>query len=211
MPDYPEVKVEVMVDYGLTDIVAERYDAGIRFGEQVAKDMVAVRIGPDMRTAVVGALFRTEPAAADAAGPDRPRLHQSSIADLRRDLRLGVREARARAESAGRRAIHFQQHRPETQRGAGRIRHGVLARRPGAATRGGGAIDPGAGRLVSAVPRPTTSTIRAADRPRQRSPCWWTRSATVVLQNHRRFADGQARPSIPALSSTQSSSSSIRR
>ena len=55
MPDYPEVKVEVMVDYGLTDIVAERYDAGIRFGEQVAKDMVAVRIGPDMRIAVVGA------------------------------------------------------------------------------------------------------------------------------------------------------------
>ncbi len=40
--------------YGLTDIVAERYDAGIRLGEQVAKDMIAVRIGPDMRMAVVG-------------------------------------------------------------------------------------------------------------------------------------------------------------
>lgn len=54
LPDYPEIKIEVVVDYGLTDIVAERYDAGIRLGEQVAKDMIAVRIGPDMRMAVVG-------------------------------------------------------------------------------------------------------------------------------------------------------------
>jgi DNA-binding transcriptional LysR family regulator len=44
-----------VVDYGLTDIVAERYDAGVRFGEQVAKDMIAVRIGPDIPMAVVGA------------------------------------------------------------------------------------------------------------------------------------------------------------
>jgi DNA-binding transcriptional LysR family regulator len=52
---YPEVKVEIIIDYGLTDIVAERFDAGVRSGEQVAKDMIAVRIGPDMRMAVVGA------------------------------------------------------------------------------------------------------------------------------------------------------------
>ncbi|MCW3476491.1 LysR family transcriptional regulator [Limobrevibacterium gyesilva] len=55
LPDYPDVSVEVIIDYGLTDIVAARYDAGIRLGEQVARDMVAVRIGPDMRMAVVGA------------------------------------------------------------------------------------------------------------------------------------------------------------
>jgi DNA-binding transcriptional LysR family regulator len=55
LPDYPDIKAEVDVDNTLTDIVAGRYDAGIRFGEQVAKDMVAVRIGPDMRMAVVGA------------------------------------------------------------------------------------------------------------------------------------------------------------
>src|SRR5260221_630917 len=55
LPEYPDIKVELIVDYGLTDIVAERYDAGIRLGEQVAKDMIAVRIGPDMRMAVVGA------------------------------------------------------------------------------------------------------------------------------------------------------------
>jgi DNA-binding transcriptional LysR family regulator len=55
LPDYPDIKVEIIVDYGLTDIVAERYDAGVRLGEQVARDMIAVRIGPDMRMAVVGA------------------------------------------------------------------------------------------------------------------------------------------------------------
>jgi DNA-binding transcriptional LysR family regulator len=53
--DYPDIHVEIIVDYGLTDIVAERYDAGVRLGEQVAKDMIAVRIGPDVRMAVVGA------------------------------------------------------------------------------------------------------------------------------------------------------------
>ena len=53
--EYPDIKVEIMIDYGLTDIVAERFDAGVRSGEQVAKDMIAVRIGPDMRMAVVGA------------------------------------------------------------------------------------------------------------------------------------------------------------
>jgi DNA-binding transcriptional LysR family regulator len=55
LPDYPDIKVEVIVDQGLTDIVSERYDAGVRLGEQVDKDMIAVRIGPDMRMAVVGA------------------------------------------------------------------------------------------------------------------------------------------------------------
>ena len=52
---YPDIKVEIVIDYGLTDIVAQRYDAGVRSGEQVAKDMIAVRIGPDMRMAVVSA------------------------------------------------------------------------------------------------------------------------------------------------------------
>jgi len=53
LPDYPEIKVEIAIDYGLTDIVTQHYDAGVRLGEQVAKDMVAVRIGPDLRTAAV--------------------------------------------------------------------------------------------------------------------------------------------------------------
>ena len=54
LPDNPDVTVEIIVDYGLTDIVAERFDAGVRLGEQVAKDMIAVRISPEMRMAVVG-------------------------------------------------------------------------------------------------------------------------------------------------------------
>jgi len=54
LPKYPDIKVELILDYGLIDIVAERYDAGVRLGEQVAKDMIAARIGPDLRMAVVG-------------------------------------------------------------------------------------------------------------------------------------------------------------
>lgn len=52
--EYPDIKVEITIDYALTDIVAQRYDAGVRLGAQVAKDMIAVRIGPDLRMAVVG-------------------------------------------------------------------------------------------------------------------------------------------------------------
>jgi DNA-binding transcriptional LysR family regulator len=53
LPDYPDIKVEVNINYGLIDIVAERYDAGVRLGDQVAKDMIAVRIAPDLRMVVV--------------------------------------------------------------------------------------------------------------------------------------------------------------
>ncbi len=69
LPDYPDIHVEVIIDYGLTDIVTGRYDAGIRFGEQVEKDMIAVRIGPDVRMAVVGA-------PAYLGGRSRPRTPQ---------------------------------------------------------------------------------------------------------------------------------------
>jgi DNA-binding transcriptional LysR family regulator len=54
LPAYPDITVELVIDNGLTDIVEQRLDAGVRLGEQVARDMVAVRIGPDMRMAVVG-------------------------------------------------------------------------------------------------------------------------------------------------------------
>ncbi|MDB5771528.1 MAG: LysR family transcriptional regulator [Burkholderia sp.] len=54
LPDYPDIKVEISINYGLIDIVAERYDAGVRSSNQVAKDMIAVRIAPDLRMAVVG-------------------------------------------------------------------------------------------------------------------------------------------------------------
>jgi DNA-binding transcriptional LysR family regulator len=54
LPRYPEIKVEITISYGLIDIVAERYDAGVRVGGQVARDMIAVRIAPDLRMVVVG-------------------------------------------------------------------------------------------------------------------------------------------------------------
>lgn len=54
LPDYPDIHVELSVDSRLTDIVAERFDAGVRLGEALAKDMIAVPIGPEMRLAIVG-------------------------------------------------------------------------------------------------------------------------------------------------------------
>jgi len=54
MAQYPDINVEVTVDNGLTDIVDGRFDAGVRLGDQVAKDMIALRIAPDMPMAVVG-------------------------------------------------------------------------------------------------------------------------------------------------------------
>lgn len=54
LPDYPDIAVEVVTEGSLTNIVTERFDAGVRFGEHIERDMVAVRIGPDLRMAVVG-------------------------------------------------------------------------------------------------------------------------------------------------------------
>ena len=102
--DYPDIKVEIVIDYGLTDIVAQRYDAGVRSGEQVAKDMIAVRIGPDMRMAVVGA-----PAYfAKRSAPKKPQdLTDHSCINLRLpthgglyawEFEKGVRELKVRVE-----------------------------------------------------------------------------------------------------------------
>jgi DNA-binding transcriptional LysR family regulator len=63
LPRYPDIHVELSIDSGFTDIVAGRFDAGVRLGEALAKDMIATRIGPDLRMAVVGApgYFATRP------------------------------------------------------------------------------------------------------------------------------------------------------
>jgi DNA-binding transcriptional LysR family regulator len=81
LPDHPEIKVEVVVDYGLT----ERFDAGARLSGMVAKDMVAVRIAADMRMATVAApaLPRGPDAAQAPGGPHRSHLHQHAPADPR--------------------------------------------------------------------------------------------------------------------------------
>lgn len=63
LPSFPDIMVELSRDNGLTDIVTQRFDAGVRMGEQLAKDMISVRIGPDIRFAVVGSpsYFKNNP------------------------------------------------------------------------------------------------------------------------------------------------------
>jgi DNA-binding transcriptional LysR family regulator len=101
---YPDIKVETNIDNGLTDIVAQRFDAGVRAGEQVAKDMIAVRIGPDLRMAVVGAPSyfrnRSEPKTPqDLVGHDCINLRLSSHGGLYAwEFEKGGRELKVRVE-----------------------------------------------------------------------------------------------------------------
>lgn len=69
LPDNPDIKMEITIDYGLADVVADRFDAGVRLGGDIAKDMIAVRIGPDTPMAIVGSpdYFRKHPAPASPA------------------------------------------------------------------------------------------------------------------------------------------------
>ena len=100
---YADIKVEIFIDNGLTDIVAQRFDAGVRAGEQVAKDMIAVRIGPAMRMAVLGAPSyfrgRSEPKRPqDLIGHDCINLRLSTHGSLYLGIRKGGRELKVRVE-----------------------------------------------------------------------------------------------------------------
>ena len=120
--DYRDLKVEFVNDYGLSDIVAERFDVGVRLGDQVAKDMIAVRISADMKMAIVGA-----PAYfAERARPVSP---QDLVAHDCINLRLPTHGAlyawaRAGRDAAGarRRAGHVQRHLRNTRCGARGLR-----------------------------------------------------------------------------------------
>ncbi|MGI4801712.1 MAG: LysR substrate-binding domain-containing protein [Janthinobacterium lividum] len=104
LPDYPDINVELSIDSSLTDIVSGRFDAGVRLGEAIAKDMVAVRIGPDLRMAIVGSpdYFSRHPS------PQTPRdLADHRCINLRLstaggfytwELEKGGREVRVRVE-----------------------------------------------------------------------------------------------------------------
>lgn len=104
LPQYPDIKVDTTVDLGLIDIVAQRYDAGVRSGEQVAKDMIAVRIGPDLRWAAVA----TPAYFAKRGEPKKPQdLTQHNCINLRLptygglyawEFEKGGRELRVRVE-----------------------------------------------------------------------------------------------------------------
>jgi DNA-binding transcriptional LysR family regulator len=104
LPDYPDIHVELSINSGLTDIVTERFDAGIRLGEALAQDMIATRIGPDLRMAVIGspAYFKARPI------PHSPQdLSEHQCINLRLlsagalyawELEKGGREVRVRVE-----------------------------------------------------------------------------------------------------------------
>lgn len=64
LPQYPDINIELSIDSSLRDIVADRFDAGVRLGEALAKDMIAVKISPDLRMVIVGspAYFARHPA-----------------------------------------------------------------------------------------------------------------------------------------------------
>ncbi|PZU44086.1 MAG: LysR family transcriptional regulator [Sphingomonas sp.] len=104
LPDNPDIKVEITIDYGLADVVADRFDAGVRLGGEIAKDMIAVRIGPDIPMAIVGSpdYFRIHPAPASPAQlidhrAINLRLPSSGTLNGWRLLR-GGRETRARVD-----------------------------------------------------------------------------------------------------------------
>ncbi|MGU5084043.1 DNA-binding transcriptional regulator PgrR, partial [Escherichia coli] len=54
LKSHPEIDIQLTIDYGLTDVVSERFDAGVRLGGEMDKDMIAIRIGPDIPMAIVG-------------------------------------------------------------------------------------------------------------------------------------------------------------
>lgn len=102
LPSYPEIKVEIILDYGLTDIVAERLDAGVRLGEQVDKDMIAVPISPEIQMALVAApsYFDRHP---------RPEVPQDLVHHECIRLRLGASRGHAPWEfKKGQRAPHVR-------------------------------------------------------------------------------------------------------
>jgi len=104
LPRYPDIQVELTVDHALVDIVAQRYDAGVRFGEQVARGMIAVRIGPDIRMAVVGSPSYFE----NRSAPKKPQdLTEHSCINFRQptsgglyawELEKGNRQLKVRVE-----------------------------------------------------------------------------------------------------------------
>ena len=128
----PDINVEVNIEGGLVDIVADRYDAGIRLGERLEQDMIAVPISPKLRMAAFAS-----PAYFSARGtPETPYdLANHSCINLRfprvgRAICLGVRAKWQGAQGQGRRAARVQRCRPHHERSAGRAWHRIHAGGP---------------------------------------------------------------------------------
>lgn len=151
LPEYPDIHVELMIDSGFSDIVAERFDAGVRLGESIAKDMVAVRIGPDLPMAVVGApgyfAGRTKPTTPnDLSGHQCLNLRLATAGGI---YAWGVREGWGRVAGEGRWSANIQQRADDRRRLSRRLRPMQHARGHRARISGGRQARPGSGGLVS--------------------------------------------------------------
>lgn len=175
LPRYPDVRVEISVDDRLVDIVADGFDAGVRDGESVAKDMIATRIGPDLRMAVVGspAYF------ARRSAPRKPRdLTRHARINLRLPTRGGMyawefQRGRRKVERARRRPARVQSTGADARRRADRIGPCLPAGRRGASASCRGWAQARARGLVPTLcrlspvlrePSPTVTRVRAAGR-----------------------------------------------
>ena len=130
--DYPDIKVELSRDNGLRNIVEDGFDAGVRLGESVEKDMVAVRIGPDWRLVAVASpgVLRGAFGAGASARADRAQLHQHSPGHGGRALRLGVREEREELRVRVDGAADLQHLLRSGRSGGCRLWHRLRARGP---------------------------------------------------------------------------------
>lgn len=141
LPKLPDIKAEIVVDYGLIDIVAKRFDTGVRTGSIIAKDMITVPIGPDIRMVVVG----SPPAWGrrrhrNTTGLDDPLLYQSSPAGFM----SGIREGWPRKPRSHGGTTHSQKHPHDAQCGVRRIWSGL-------SRRGSGAVYLQSGRVVQVL------------------------------------------------------------
>jgi DNA-binding transcriptional LysR family regulator len=152
LSDYPDIHAELSIDSGLTDIVAERFDAGVRLGEALAKDMIAVRIGPDLRMAVVGspAYFQERPA---PRTPHDLAEHRCINARMLSAGCLGVGEGRPRCACSRRGAARLRQRADDRPCGRGGIWARFRYGRPGRGASRGRSLGPGDGGLVSDLSR----------------------------------------------------------
>ena len=116
--DYPDVVLDVTTDNSRLDLVAAGFDAGIQLGEFIAQDMVAVRVSPDHRAAIVGSprYFESNPRPKSPRDLTRPSLHQLP-ARQRRHLSMGVRQGQAVARRRGDGTADHRRHRDRGRRG----------------------------------------------------------------------------------------------
>jgi DNA-binding transcriptional LysR family regulator len=180
LPDYPDIKVELDINNGMTDIVAGRYDAGVRLGEQVAKDMVAVRIGPEARMAVVGApsYFTNRPrpeTPQDLTAHDCINLRMPSGGLLTWEFEKDDREVKVRSKGGSCSTTRSWPLRRRWADTAWRT-YSRTVFKPVSPMDGWSGFWRTGARRSQAI----TCTTRAAGNPRRPSPCWWIRCGIAV-------------------------------